>query len=131
MISDRGENDRETIKNIKKGKLSFDSDAFEGISEDCKDFMGKLLQFKPSQRMEVKAALNHPWMLNCMLQPRDPFKINTDRLRTYSAKFTLVLYHTLRVRLFIKMDYITDGGEELVNYLVIFHIAKNLVESFK
>jgi len=83
----RGENDRETLSNVKAGKLSFDADAFDGISEDAKDFCGQLMQVKPMNRMDVKAALNHPWLLKSQLQPRDPHKINTDRLRTYAAKY--------------------------------------------
>ncbi|XP_071523603.1 protein Obscurin-like isoform X2 [Panulirus ornatus] len=37
--------------------------------------------------MDVKAALNHPWMQLAFNMPREPYRINTDRLRTYYSKF--------------------------------------------
>jgi len=83
----RGSNDRSTLNKVKAGELSFDTDAFKGISKEAKDFVAKLLQFKPGQRLDVKQALAHPWLLKTQLMPRDPHKINTDRLRTYAAKF--------------------------------------------
>ncbi|KAG7177806.1 Obscurin-like 5, partial [Homarus americanus] len=42
-------------------------------------------------RMDVKNALKHPWMELALSMPRDPYKINTDRLRSYYSRFRSVL----------------------------------------
>ncbi|XP_069971392.1 obscurin-like isoform X4 [Penaeus vannamei] len=83
----RGENDRETLTRVKKGEMSFDMEAFRHISDEAKDFIAKLLLFKPDVRMNVKDALVHPWIKKCLDPPGDAYKINTDRLKSYYAKF--------------------------------------------
>ncbi|XP_047481491.1 obscurin-like [Penaeus chinensis] len=83
----RAENDRETLTRVKKGEMSFDMEAFRHISDEAKDFIAKLLLFKPDVRMNVKDALLHPWIKKCLDPPADAYKINTDRLRSYYAKF--------------------------------------------
>nr|XP_045591562.1 obscurin-like [Procambarus clarkii] len=62
-------------------------EAFTHISDEAKDFIAKLLVFKADMRMDVKTALKHPWMDLALNMPRDPYKINTDRLRSYYSKF--------------------------------------------
>ncbi|XP_042877694.1 obscurin-like isoform X2 [Penaeus japonicus] len=83
----RGENDRETLTRVKKGEMSFDMEAFTHISDEAKDFIAKLLIFKPDVRMNVKDAILHPWMKKCLYPPTDAYKINTDRLKSYYSKF--------------------------------------------
>lgn len=38
-----GDNDTETMNNILHGNWDFDSEAFENVSEEAKDFVSKLL----------------------------------------------------------------------------------------
>ncbi|KAK8750916.1 hypothetical protein OTU49_015055 [Cherax quadricarinatus] len=83
----RGENDRETLTKVQKGELNFNMEAFTHISDAAKDFIAKLLIFKSELRMDVKSALKHPWMDLALDQPRDPYRINTDRLRSYYSRF--------------------------------------------
>ena len=42
----RGENDRETLTKVQKGEMTFDISAFLQISDEAKDFIAKLLQFR-------------------------------------------------------------------------------------
>ncbi|CAH8545499.1 unnamed protein product [Schistosoma haematobium] len=52
----------ETIEKIGRGQFTFDHDAFNGISANGKDFISKLLQKQPNQRMTIYEALKHPWL---------------------------------------------------------------------
>ena len=62
----------------------FFSPEFDGISDIAKDFISKLLQADPKNRMTVDQALQHPW-----IQGHAP-SVKLDRLnthlRTYNAK---------------------------------------------
>uniref|UniRef100_A0A3Q0KKY1 non-specific serine/threonine protein kinase n=1 Tax=Schistosoma mansoni TaxID=6183 RepID=A0A3Q0KKY1_SCHMA len=57
-----GNTPAETIEKIARGQFSFDHDAFNGISANGKDFISKLLQKQPNQRMTIYEALRHPWL---------------------------------------------------------------------
>eukprot|EP00929_Paragymnodinium_shiwhaense_P080472 TRINITY_DN41977_c0_g1_i1.p1 TRINITY_DN41977_c0_g1~~TRINITY_DN41977_c0_g1_i1.p1 ORF type:complete len:771 (-),score=237.07 TRINITY_DN41977_c0_g1_i1:665-2977(-) len=54
-----GNTDRETFLKIRKGAFSMPKGR---ISEHAADFLKKLLIVDPSQRMDAKAALAHPWL---------------------------------------------------------------------
>uniref|UniRef100_A0AC35U477 Twitchin n=1 Tax=Rhabditophanes sp. KR3021 TaxID=114890 RepID=A0AC35U477_9BILA len=56
-----GESDEETLKNVKNCDWSIDDAAFEGISENAKDFIKKLLVLESGSRMGIHDALDHPW----------------------------------------------------------------------
>lgn len=80
----RGINDRETLTNVKEGKWEFkDSEWWSRISSEGKDFITKLLVYQAEGRMDVKAALKHPWLLFADKIPSDAYKISTDRLKNY------------------------------------------------
>ncbi|KHJ96255.1 immunoglobulin I-set domain protein [Oesophagostomum dentatum] len=57
-----GENDEETLKNVKKCDWNMDDSAFSGVSENARDFIRKLLVLEPDKRMTVHEALAHPWL---------------------------------------------------------------------
>ncbi|CAA98064.2 Twitchin [Caenorhabditis elegans] len=57
-----GENDDETLRNVKSCDWNMDDSAFSGISEDGKDFIRKLLLADPNTRMTIHQALEHPWL---------------------------------------------------------------------
>jgi hypothetical protein len=42
-----GEDDLETLQNVKRGSWDFDSEAFKGVSDESKDFIKKCLQKQP------------------------------------------------------------------------------------
>ncbi len=53
---DKTKNGQEFLALIKESELEFD----EGISEDLKDFISKLLEKNIEKRISIKEALNHP-----------------------------------------------------------------------
>jgi serine/threonine protein kinase len=57
-----GEDDVETLQNVRRCDWGFDSDGFKGISEVGKDFIKKLLIKQPGRRMTVHEALDHSWL---------------------------------------------------------------------
>ncbi|WKY05591.1 hypothetical protein Q1695_006081 [Nippostrongylus brasiliensis] len=57
-----GENDEETLKNVKKCDWNMDDSIFSQVSDNAKDFLKKLLVAEPSSRMTVHEALSHPWL---------------------------------------------------------------------
>lgn len=86
----RGQDDRETLTSIQAGKWSFDEKYWKEISEDAKDFITKLLVYQSDGRMDVKAALRHPWLERADKMPASEYKISTERLRTHYFLFKLV-----------------------------------------
>lgn len=57
-----GNDDKDIMKAVQKGKFSFDDPDWDPISQSAKDFITKLLTFKPSKRLSAKDALNDPWI---------------------------------------------------------------------
>ncbi|CAG0879559.1 unnamed protein product [Cyprideis torosa] len=73
----RGRDDVETLENVKGGQYSLDIDPFPNLSPECRDFIKKMLVYDPKGRLNVAAALEHPWLKLPM--PKEPFLIPTDR----------------------------------------------------
>nr|XP_012153983.1 PREDICTED: muscle M-line assembly protein unc-89-like isoform X1 [Megachile rotundata] len=78
----RGINDKETLSKIREGKWDFD-DRWKNISEDAKDFIRSLLMYNAERRMDVKAALDHPWLNYADRSPTDLYKIPSENLKNY------------------------------------------------
>lgn len=57
-----GDNDVNTLKNVKSCQWDFDADAFKYISEEAKDFIRKLLVANKEKRMTAHECLLHPWL---------------------------------------------------------------------
>nr|KAG5709145.1 hypothetical protein BaRGS_028601 [Batillaria attramentaria] len=57
-----GEDDLETLQNVKQCDWDFDEEAFAHVSEEAKDFIRKLLLKVPQKRMTVHDSLEHPWL---------------------------------------------------------------------
>ena len=57
-----GENDVETMENVRKCDWDMEEEEFANISNDAKDFIRHLLVANPRQRLSVHEALNHPWL---------------------------------------------------------------------
>uniref|UniRef100_A0A1I7S951 Protein kinase domain-containing protein n=1 Tax=Bursaphelenchus xylophilus TaxID=6326 RepID=A0A1I7S951_BURXY len=79
-----GDNDRETLANINNGNYLLDSEPFNEISNEAKDFLQKLLLLDPSKRMTVDQALSHDWLADPSL--RDA-KLRTDCLREFKYHY--------------------------------------------
>eukprot|EP01135_Chromosphaera_perkinsii_P009375 Nk52_evm51s1737 gene=Nk52_evmTU51s1737 len=54
--------DTQLLISISKGKYSKSGNAFKGLSENCQNFIGSLLQVNPKKRLTAEEALNHPWI---------------------------------------------------------------------
>ena len=52
---------KELLNCIVSGEIRYD-DVWKGLSEDCRDFVKKLLTRNPKERMSSYQALTHPWM---------------------------------------------------------------------
>ncbi|CAL8090942.1 unnamed protein product [Calicophoron daubneyi] len=57
-----GANTEDTLNRVANGDYTFDHENFRNISDKAKDFIRKLLQKQPNQRMTVYEALEHPWL---------------------------------------------------------------------
>ncbi|KAM9120998.1 myosin light chain kinase 2, skeletal/cardiac muscle [Pangshura tecta] len=57
-----GDDDTETLNNVLEAKWYFDEEAFEGISEEAKDFVSNLIIKQKSGRMSAAKCLQHPWL---------------------------------------------------------------------
>ncbi|ESO91797.1 hypothetical protein LOTGIDRAFT_121777 [Lottia gigantea] len=57
-----GEDDLETLQNVKRADWEFDEDSFSSVSNEGKDFIRALLQKTQIKRMTVHEALEHPWL---------------------------------------------------------------------
>ena len=57
-----GEDDLDTLQNVKRCDWEFDEDAFASVSPEAKEFIQLLLQKQPQKRMTVHEALEHAWL---------------------------------------------------------------------
>jgi len=58
-----GQSDQEIMKKVRAGSFSFDDKAWNNISDNCKDFITKLLTYKPEDRPTAEGCLQHPWIV--------------------------------------------------------------------
>ncbi|XP_015684990.1 myosin light chain kinase 2, skeletal/cardiac muscle-like, partial [Protobothrops mucrosquamatus] len=59
-----GDNDPETLNNVLLSEWYFDEEAFEGISDEAKDFVSNLIIKQKGGRMSAAQCLQHPWLNN-------------------------------------------------------------------
>jgi len=57
-----GDNDIETLKNVRACDWEFDDEAFAHVSNEGKDFISKLLVRSKDKRMTAHECLEHPWL---------------------------------------------------------------------
>lgn len=57
-----GDNDIQTLRNVKECSWGFDEESFRYISEEGKDFIQRLLLGNREKRMTVHECLLHPWL---------------------------------------------------------------------
>ncbi|CAK9082205.1 unnamed protein product [Durusdinium trenchii] len=57
-----GRNDRQTYRLILQGEYRFAEERWAHVSANAKDFISKLLQVDPQQRMTAEEATVHPWL---------------------------------------------------------------------
>lgn len=64
----KGQSSKEIFRSIKKDNLCFNGLVWEGVSENAKDFISKLLVKSPDIRLSAVEALSHPFLLKSMIQ---------------------------------------------------------------
>ncbi|CAH1393217.1 unnamed protein product [Nezara viridula] len=79
----RGNNDMETLNLVKEGYWEFDEELTRTLSLEAKDFITKLLVIDPKDRLDVKAALRHPWLNYADRLPPNLYEIPTEKLHNY------------------------------------------------
>ncbi|CAD8185028.1 unnamed protein product [Paramecium octaurelia] len=50
------------MEKVSKGVYSFDSQEWEEVTKEAKEFVRKMLQFEPNKRINAQQALNDPWI---------------------------------------------------------------------
>jgi calcium-dependent protein kinase len=81
-----GSNEEEIFKNILIGKAPIDE--IKNITENCKDFLKKLLTYKPESRPSASQALEHCWMTEFskeMLQYSISARLPLERLKKFNV----------------------------------------------
>ena len=58
-----GQSDQEIMKKVRAGSFSFDDKVWTNISDNCKDFITKLLTYKADERPTAGDMLKHPWLV--------------------------------------------------------------------
>ena len=56
-----GNNDDDILRAVSSGKYDTTSPSFTNLSNNAKDFIMRLLQYNPSDRITAADALSHPW----------------------------------------------------------------------
>jgi len=69
-----GENQKEILQSVKRGKFDFPDEIFKFVSPLAKDFISKLLVVDPAERMSAEECQRHPWLArdddaNCNPEP--------------------------------------------------------------
>ena len=120
-----GGNEDEIKQKISLGKLFFDYDKFNGVSEDAKDLIKKCLKVDSNRRISIIDALSHPFfddLKDSKIYLEDEKKI-LENLKNqkehpifYQMVLTFISYHFNDKqllhelsRIFYKIDRNTDG----------------------
>ena len=120
-----GEKEDEIKTKISSGKLAFDFDKFNGISEDAKDLIRKCLKKDKSRRLTIIDALAHPFfddLKDSKIYLEDEKEIlknlknQQEHPLFYQMVLTFISYHFDDIhlllelsRIFYKIDANTDG----------------------
>ncbi|XP_013007398.1 myosin light chain kinase 3 isoform X2 [Cavia porcellus] len=99
-----GETDAETMNFIVNCSWDFDTDTFEGLSEEAKDFVSRLLIKEKSCRMSATQCLKHEWLNNL------PAKASKSKVH---LKSQLLLQKYMAQRKWKKHFYVVTAANRL------------------
>ncbi|XP_069312403.1 myosin light chain kinase 3 isoform X2 [Eulemur rufifrons] len=99
-----GETDAETMNFIVNCSWDFDADTFEGLSEEAKDFVSRLLIKEKSCRMSATQCLKHEWLNNL------PAKASRSKV---GLKSQLLLQKYMAQRKWKKHFYVVTAANRL------------------
>ena len=55
-------NEKNILEKIASAEIYYD-DTWKGLTEECRDFVKRLLTRNIKERMSADQALNHPWIM--------------------------------------------------------------------
>ena len=64
----KGRHDADVLNSVKRGKYNLSGRRWEHVSDAAKDFIRRLLVYRPSGRMSASAALDDPWITRAAAQ---------------------------------------------------------------
>lgn len=99
-----GETDAETMNFIVNCSWDFDADTFEGLTEEAKDFVSRLLVKEKSCRMSATQCLKHEWLNNL------PAKASKSKI---CLKSQLLLQKYMTQRKWKKHFYVVTAANRL------------------
>jgi serine/threonine protein kinase len=85
-----GRSQKELFRKIVSGKYEFDEDEWQGVSDDAKDLVRRMLVLDPDKRITAAAAVRHDWLK----ASRDRLGLislqgTSQRLKTFNARMKL------------------------------------------
>eukprot|EP00522_Entomoneis_paludosa_P008347 CAMPEP_0172456586 /NCGR_PEP_ID=MMETSP1065-20121228/16392_1 /TAXON_ID=265537 /ORGANISM="Amphiprora paludosa, Strain CCMP125" /LENGTH=583 /DNA_ID=CAMNT_0013209697 /DNA_START=279 /DNA_END=2030 /DNA_ORIENTATION=- len=85
-----GRSQKELFRKIVAGKYDFNKEDWEGVSDDARDLVKRLLVLDPDGRMTAKQAVRHRWLK----ASRDSLSLinlqnTSQRLKTFNARMKL------------------------------------------
>jgi serine/threonine protein kinase len=79
------------MKKVRAGSFNFDDKAWNNISDNCKDFITKLLTYKQDDRPTAEDCLQHPWIVELAnITVDESAAISAlDNLKTFNVQSTM------------------------------------------
>ena len=79
------------MENIVEGNISFDDEVWQDVSEDCKEFIKKLLTYSPQDRPSASEALKDSWITKHGVTEVDKTESlgALDNLKKFNASSTM------------------------------------------
>ena len=57
-----GDDDAQTMSMVKRGAFAFDSPNWDGVGDEARHLIGRMLTLDPKARPDAKDLLGHPWV---------------------------------------------------------------------
>ncbi|OCT82503.1 myosin light chain kinase 3 isoform X2 [Xenopus laevis] len=105
-----GESDAETMNYIVNCNWDFDSETFEQVSEEAKDFISKLLIKEKSCRLSAGQCLKHEWLVNLPIKAKK-YKV--------SLKSQILLQKYMAQKKWKKHFYVVAAANRLKKFQAI------------
>jgi len=82
-----GENDKQILGMVKKGKFDFPGPEWDSISPSCKDLISKMLTLEEKDRISAKDAVAHQWIVDKSVHHSAPSADLALKIRDNFQKF--------------------------------------------